>query len=132
MRVCVLVDNHFRGGAANVLSTILKVDFDEPFEFALVTNSNNPMLESLIVGDKGLAKIMPFRFQSTSKWFAGTAPWCLRSGARFFLNSLRKLFKPFLLVHQIFYFTRLFKTQNFNALLNVNGGYPGVITVSES
>ena len=128
MRVCVLVDNHFRGGVANVLSTLLKVDFDEPFEFTLVTNSNNPMLDSLIIGDMGLTKIIPFRFQSTSKWFAGTAPWCLRSGASFFLNILRKLFKPFLLVHQTFYFTRLFKNENFDALLNVNGGYPGSIT----
>jgi len=128
MRVCVLVENHFRGGVANVLSTILRGHFDEPFEFTLVTNSNNPMLESLIVGDNGPTNIVPFRFKSTSEWFAGTVPWSVHNRVIILLDSFRKFLKPFLLLHQVIYFTRLFKTENFDALLNVNGGYPGSIS----
>ena len=128
MKTCILVDNHFRGGVATVLLTLLRGQCQEDNEFVLVTNINNPMLENLDIGRAELTKVIPFQFISTSNWFAGTSPWFSRSRFTLVVNVLRKIIKPFLLVHQTFYFTRLFKTENFEALLNVNGGYPGSIT----
>lgn len=128
MRVCVLVENHFRGGVADVLSTVLNVHYDETFEFTLVTNSNNPMLETMTIGDRGLTRIIPFRFKSSSKWFAGTSSRFIHAPGRSIVNVLRKFMKPFFLIHQMVYFTRFFKVEDFDVLLNVNGGYPGSIT----
>ena len=128
MKTCILVDNHFRGGVATVLMTLLRGQCEEDIEFVLVTNINNPMLGNLDIGRAELTKVIPFQFLSTSKWFAGTSPWFSRNKFTLVINILRRILKPFLLVHQTFYFARLFKTENFEALLNVNGGYPGSIT----
>lgn len=128
MKTCILVDNHFRGGVATVLLTLLRGQSEEDIKFVLVTNTNNPMLENLDVGRAELTEVIPFQFISTSNWFAGTSPRFSKSRFTLVVNVLRKIIKPFLLVHQTFYFARLFKTENFEALLNVNGGYPGSIT----
>ena len=111
-----------------VLLTLLRGQSEEDIKFVLVTNTNNPMLENLDVGRAELTEVIPFQFISTSNWFAGTSPRFSKSRFTLVVNVLRKIIKPFLLVHQTFYLARLFKTENFEALLNVNGGYPGSIT----
>ena len=128
LRICILVDNHFRGGVASVTSLLLNRHFGEDIELILVTNHNNPMPVDVNVGEKELNKVIYFKFVSSSKWFAGTARWSVFSGVRLLLDAFRKFLKLFLLLHQVIYFTKLFKSENFDALLNVNGGYPGSIT----
>ena len=128
LRICILVDNHFRGGVASAISTLLNSRFGEDVELVLITNRNNPMLDEAEISNQRLARIVYFQFLSSSKWFAGTAPWSVRGGIRFPLDTFRKFLKPFLLFHQTLFFARLFKAEKFEALLNVNGGYPGSIT----
>ena len=108
MKTCILVDNHFRGGVATVLLTLLRGQSEEDIKFVLVTNTNNPMLENLDVGRAELTEVIPFQFISTSNWFAGTSPRFSKSRFTLVVNVLRKIIKPFLLVHQTFYFARLF------------------------
>ena len=128
MRICILVDNYFRGGVAGIVSILLKAEFDGETEIVLVTNSNNPMLGNLTLNHEISTGVISYKFTSSSKWFAGTTPWSNRRGVRTLLDIARKILKPFMLIHQVIYFARLFKTGNFDALLNVNGGYPGSIT----
>ena len=64
MKVCILVENHFRGGVDNVISTLLNNGFGEDTDLALVTNCNNPTMHDLKAGIKGLARIIHFEFIS--------------------------------------------------------------------
>ena len=128
MKVCILSENHFNGGVANVMTSLAYGEFDDEIEFTLMTNRNNPILSNLNVSQSCFKETIFFEFISTSKWFAGITPWSVRGGIRVFLDISRKILKPFFLLYQTHYFLKIFNDQNFDTLLNINGGYPGSLT----
>ena len=125
MRVCVLIENHYQGGMANIASTLIHGLSDDSIDLTLLTNSNNPMLGHF---DPTVSKVRKFKFVSSSTWFSGTAHWIRFSGANVGLNVARKLLKPFILLNQLIWLSKYFRDEKFDALLNINGGYPGSIT----
>ena len=128
MKICIFVDNYFKGGVAKVVNSLITNWPDASDTLVFITNHNNPMLQELDLTCFDSAHVETFNFVSTSGWFSGASPRSSGSWVTAPLNIFRKVLKPWMLINQIIYFQKWFRVAKFDAFLNINGGYPGSIT----
>jgi len=127
MKICIFVENYYRGGVETVVKQLVGSWQKEGFEISLITNESNPILQDTSLSNS-FSEVHLFDFITCSNWFAGTSKWTKYKRVNSLLDVLRKLIKSVSLFMQVHYFKNYFLSVKSDLLFNVNGGYPGSIS----
>jgi len=127
MKICVLVENHYRGGLSYVTTRLLSDWVAHGYEVMLLTNRGNPMTDSLGENSKGYSTEY-FDFMSTR--FPGLLykPYISGMFLAICVKGCMKVVKLLSYRKQYRFFQAVFSETDYDVLINVNGGYPGSFT----
>ena len=128
--LCIVVENHFRGGVETNLISLLNAFVKLPIRITIITNSSNPSLEQISLNNYLNLNIILLNEISTRRFYALDASRHRGTDRAISIlkNIFRKIFEiPFLYL-SIGVYKRLFAEKSFDACLIINGGYPGSLT----
>ena len=126
-QICIIVENHFRGGLETVIMSLLDSYSKLPIKITLITNSSNPSLDLIRQQNYGNVATLELPLFVTRPFFSRN----VSRGSKFdpaaviAIDILRKILKIPLLLSSTRVFRKLFLEKNFEGGLIINGGYPG-------
>ena len=126
-QICIIVENHFRGGLETVIMSLLDSYSKLPIKITLITNSSNPSLELIRQQNYRNVAALELPLFVTRPFFSLN----VSRGSRFeplvvlAKDILRKILEIPLLLSSSRAFRKLFIENNYEAGLIINGGYPG-------
>ena len=125
--LCIIVENHFRGGLETVIVSLLDSYSKLPVEITLITNSTNPSLELIRAQSYKNLDISELSLFVTSSFFALNISRGSKIDPAVVIakDILRKILEIPLLLSSARRFRKIFIQKKFDAGLIVNGGYPG-------
>lgn len=126
-QLCIIIENHFRGGLETVIVSLLDSYSKLPAEITLITNSTNPSLELIREQSNKNLKILELPLFVTSSFFALNVSRGSKIDPAVVIakDILRKILEIPLLLSSARRFRKVFTQNKFDAGLIVNGGYPG-------
>ena len=127
MKICLFVENYYRGGVETVVKQLLEDWKKADFEVLFITNDSNPILKEANYR-LNFIDVQTFNFITCSNWFAGTSKWTAYRSVNVVLNVLRKMIKSLSFLLQVMHFKRRFQTVEAEIFFNINGGYPGSLS----
>ena len=129
-QICIIVENHFRGGLETVIMSLLDSYSKLPIKITLITNSSNPSLDLIRQQNYRNVAALELPLFVTRPFFSLN----VSRGSRFeplvvvAKDVLRKILEIPLLLSSSRVFKKLFVEKNYEAGLIINGGYPGSLT----
>jgi L-malate glycosyltransferase len=126
-RLCIIVENHFRGGLETVIVSLLDSYSKLPVEITLITNCTNPSLDLIREKSYKNLDILELPLFVTRSFFALNVSRGSKIDPAVVIakDILRKILEIPLLLSSARVFRKLFVEKNFEAGLIINGGYPG-------
>jgi len=126
-RICIISENHFRGGLETVIVSLLDSYSKLQVEITLITNSTNPSLELVRERSYKNLEILELPLLVTSSFFALNVSRGSKIDPAVVIakDILRKILEIPLLLSSARRFRKIFTQKKFDAGLIVNGGYPG-------
>jgi len=126
-RICIISENHFRGGLETVIVSLLDSYSKLQVEITLITNSTNPSLELVRERSYKNLEILELPLLVTNSFFALNVSRGSKIDPAVVIakDILRKILEIPLLLSSARRFRKIFTQKKFDAGLIVNGGYPG-------